>query len=225
MEHSQPAPQDGDLAEHLVQIAEQLRALSNNGLHWTTDPYQTERYHKILGLSAQLLSMAETRPLPEIERIFFTDLDMRTPFAVVDTAVFDDAGRLLLIQRADDHLWALPGGACDVGEAPATGGAREVWEETGYLVEITRLIGVFDSRYCQQRSSRHLYHLLFAGKVTGGDPTTSIETVDVRWFAESDMPWSALSPGHEVRIRHAWAWHAQPDLAPFFDREAWQPQR
>jgi len=212
-----------DFAIELTQIAELLRALSNNGLQYTDDPYQIERFHNILSLSARLLSMVDGRPLDEIERIFFDDLDLRTPFAVVDTAVFDGQGRILLIQRADNRLWAMPGGACDVGESPATGAAREVWEETGYVVEISDLIGIFDSRLYKDLTSRHLYHLLFAGEPTGGAAQTSIETLDVRWFPLDAIPWPELSPGHEVRIRHALAWRADSSAFPFFDREGWRP--
>lgn len=207
----------------LVEIADQLRALSNNGLIWSNDPYQEDRYRQILKLAAELLTLAETRPLVEIERIFFTDLEMRTPFATVDTAVFDDAGRLLMIRRADNSLWALPGGACDVGETPPAAGAREVWEETGYRVAITALLGIWDSRLCGSRGSRHLYHLLFAGRVAGGAPTLSIETLDIRWVAPGAIPWDNLEPGHAPRIRHALAWRADPQTPAYFDPLSQEP--
>ncbi len=90
-------------------MAEQLLALSNNGLQSTDDPYQIERYEKILKLSARLLSLVDTRPLPEIERILFDDIDMKTPLAVADTGVFDDDGRLLL----------MSGRATKIGRCPA----------------------------------------------------------------------------------------------------------
>jgi 8-oxo-dGTP pyrophosphatase MutT (NUDIX family) len=207
----------------LVEIAEQLRALSNNGLQWSTDPYQTERYQQILRLAAELLGIVDTRLPAEIERLFFADIDVKTPLAVVDTAVFDAAGQLLLIQRADDRLWAMPGGGCDVGETPAAAGAREVWEESGYVVEVTALLGVWDSRLCGTRTSRHLYQLLFAAHLRGGAATLSRETLDVRWVKEATVPWEALHPGHAPRIRHAWAWRADPRTAPFFDASRGNP--
>ena len=206
-----------DAAGRLAQIAEELRSLSNNGLHFTDDPYQIERYHKVLGIAAELLAMVAGQPVGEIETTFFADIDLRTPLAVVDTAVFDEAGRLLLIRRADNKLWALPGGACDVGESPASGGAREVWEETGYTVAVTHLLGIFDGNQLPQRTSRHLYHLLFAGRVTGGQATPSHETPEVAWIAPDDLPWDRLSPGHAPRIRHALAWRADPRTLPYFD--------
>jgi len=45
--------------------------------------------------------------------------------------VRDDAGRVLLMHRADDGFWALPGGAMELGESVADCAIREVWEETG----------------------------------------------------------------------------------------------
>lgn len=71
-----------------------------------------------------------------------------------------NGGRILLIQRADNGLWATPGGGCDVGESAATTGEREVWEETGYRVKVTNLLGIFDSRHCRSQMGSQLYHIL-----------------------------------------------------------------
>ena len=212
-------PPLNNLTDELTQIANALRSLGALGRHYAENPYQVERNEKVMRLAARLLGLVDTRDGAELERIFFDDVATVTPLSVVDTAVFDDSERLLLIQRADDLCWALPGGACDVNEAPATGGAREVWEETGYSVEITQLIGVFDSRYSGTRTSRHLYHLLFVARVLSGEATPSHETLDVRWFAFDQIPWDALSPGHEKRIRFALEWNAEPKTPVYFDHE------
>lgn len=45
--------------------------------------------------------------------------------------VRDDAGRVLLIRRADNGIWSMPGGAMELGESIAECAIREVWEETG----------------------------------------------------------------------------------------------
>lgn len=199
-------------------IADQLRALANNGLHFTDDPYQIERFHKVLRLSAELNALTDPRTADDFEEILLREIEWRTPLAVVDAAVFDGEGRLLLVQRADDKRWALPGGGCDTGEAPAVGAAREVWEETGYVAEIDALIGVFDSRLCGSRANRHLYHFLFAGTPAGGERIVSSETLDVRWFAAPEIPWADLSPGHEPRIHVAFAWQTSPAMPAYFDR-------
>ncbi len=50
--------------------------------------------------------------------------------------VEDDRGRVLLIHKTDNNLWALPGGGHDIGESIADTVVREVREETGYDVEV-----------------------------------------------------------------------------------------
>ena len=52
-------------------------------------------------------------------------------------------GELLLMRRADNGHWGLPGGFVEVGESVAAAARREVREETGWTVEIGRLIGVY----------------------------------------------------------------------------------
>lgn len=52
-------------------------------------------------------------------------------FVGARTVVFDDQGRLLLIQRSDNHRWAIPAGAMELGESMQDCAVRELWEETG----------------------------------------------------------------------------------------------
>ncbi|GAB3175106.1 hypothetical protein GCM10027059_48350 [Myceligenerans halotolerans] len=43
--------------------------------------------------------------------------------------------RLLMVERADEHGWALPGGMLDPGETPVAACVRELAEETGLLID------------------------------------------------------------------------------------------
>jgi ADP-ribose pyrophosphatase YjhB (NUDIX family) len=76
-----------------------------------------------------------------------------------------DGGRVLLTRRHDFPVWCLPGGAIDPGESAAAAAVREVREETGLEVELTRLVGI----YSRPRWSPEGNHeALYAARVAGG---------------------------------------------------------
>lgn len=117
--------------------------------------------------------------------------------------MFDQTGRVLLIQRKDNRLWAMPGGVLEVGETPAQGTKREVWEETGIKVDVIALSGVYDSRLLGTRSASQLYQLVFICTPcdANAEPSTSTETLDARWYAQDRLP--DLSPGHDKPLTDA----------------------
>jgi 8-oxo-dGTP pyrophosphatase MutT (NUDIX family) len=58
-------------------------------------------------------------------------------------AIHDEQMRLLLCLHADKNIWVTPGGLIEPGEQPADAAIRETWEETGLIVELTGLLGVY----------------------------------------------------------------------------------
>ena len=53
--------------------------------------------------------------------------------------MINSAGEVLLIRRADDGRWAMPGGWVEPGETPAEAAVRETAEETGLTVSVLML--------------------------------------------------------------------------------------
>lgn len=125
-----------------------------------------------------------------------------TPMVGADTFVVNDTNEVCLVQRSDNRLWALPGGFQDLGETPEECARREFKEETGLEIEITRLLGVSSSlRYddiTNVNRGREVTHILFAGRLVGGQQTTSKETLAIGWFPQGKLP--PLSDGHAPRV-------------------------
>lgn len=183
--------------EELYLIADELRALANMGLQFAEIEYDQERYHKALELSARLAAALENSTPAAILEDYNGNLQHFSPLIAVDAVVLHQ-GKLLLIQRTDTRLWATPGGLSDVGETLAESVLRELYEETGVIGKVQRLLGVFDSRLWESRTKFHLYHILFQVQVEDPKPTLSNETLDVGFFPLDDLP--PLSQGHDLRL-------------------------
>lgn len=204
-----------DPSDELRVLGDQLRVIATAGIRWTEgDPYNRDRFERVLAVAARLFALTDTRPLEDVERSVFSQLTHVAPVPCGDAAVFDDHDRILLIQRADDQLWAMPGGAFEMGETAAEGVAREALEEAGVEVEVLDLVGVYDSRFCGSRASLQLFQFVFQCRVIRfAEATTPHEVLDVGWFTEGELP--PLSPGHTVRVPDAFRFRR--DGRPFFD--------
>ncbi|WP_245811707.1 NUDIX domain-containing protein [Paraburkholderia megapolitana] len=115
----------------------------------------------------------------------------------VAAVIHDHTGRLLLQEKSSGEAWSLPAGGVELGESPQEAIIREVMEETGYAVEIHRILGVFGGhtfRYTYPSGDQVEYMVtLFQCKIIGasGIPTDS-ETKSTRYFDRRDMPELAL---------------------------------
>ena len=66
-----------------------------------------------------------------------------------------ESAEILLMRRSDNGLWGLPGGYVELGESVAQAAAREVQEETGFEIEVGRLIGVYSDPSRQVVAAAH----------------------------------------------------------------------
>jgi 8-oxo-dGTP diphosphatase len=91
--------------------------------------------------------------------------------------------QVLLILRADFHIWGLPGGGIESGESREQAAIREAFEETGYQVVLDHDVGSY--RRPQLNDLRHI----FTAHVVGGQPLQNgPETREVRWFPVQQLP-------------------------------------
>jgi 8-oxo-dGTP pyrophosphatase MutT (NUDIX family) len=140
-------------------------------------------------------------------------------------AVFDDLGRLLLVKLADTGTWSFPGGAIDPDELPADAAVRECYEETGLLVRLTGLIGVFGGRefhvtYPNGDVTYYTTIVFRAQKISGTCIADGLETLAVRYFTQQECAQLVLTPSCSVIIASVF----DPTGAPSFAPPKWSPQ-
>ena len=207
-------------AQQIALWADELRDMSAMGLVFSQNIYDRENYQRIQAIAMEMLALASGQTLDEIEPLRRPHFARPTPLSTGDAAIIDDEGHILLIRRADNRQWAMPGGAMAVGETPAEAVAREAYEETGLRVLPVAFVGVHDSRRCGTTARFHLYHFLFLCKPSGdavaSTPSHAVEVLEQQWFAEEALP-PDIDPGHVTRIAAAYRmWHGE--CAAYFDR-------
>src|SRR5712691_1266855 len=165
-------------SEQLRFWAHELAAMAKIGLEFAPTDYDRDRYERTMAIAEGIAGMTIDASFTP-ERPYLADLHMPSPKVGCSVAAFDDAGRVVLIKRADNGRWALPGGYAEVGSPPSTNALRELHEETGFDAELERLVGVYDNKSFASVAPYQFYICCFRATITGGTATPSIETPEV----------------------------------------------
>jgi 8-oxo-dGTP pyrophosphatase MutT (NUDIX family) len=119
-------------------------------------------------------------------------------------AIFDQDGRILLTRRADNGQWCLPGGRMESGESAAEACEREVWEETGLTVRVTRLVGVYSHPdqlvVYPDGHKAHIVALHFEAEVIGGTLGLSNETTAFGYYTVPELDRLEFLGRHKERV-------------------------
>jgi ADP-ribose pyrophosphatase YjhB (NUDIX family) len=142
-----------------------------------------------------------------------------TPLVGCDVFVLNEKKQLLLVRRADNGFWALPGGCQELNETPKQAAERECLEESGYQVKVTALLGVYSSTCYEYVNypwkENRFCHVFYRARLLGGEARRSNETTEVGWFGEGEIP--PLTDGHGVRIAFGFECDRNPDWKPHFE--------
>lgn len=183
-------------------LLDELRTVARNGLTYTQDPYDRERYERLLDVASEEYGTALALPAEEARSRLAAELGYITPKVGADAALFDDQGRILLELRADNRRWCIPCGWIEPNETPAAAAVREVREETGLEVRIIQLIDVFTRMPSMEYGPHTVISILYLCEVTGGTLVKSHESLDLRyWHIEDVEPWHAHHREHALVAR------------------------
>ena len=97
--------------------ADKLRDLSASGLKYSENVYDKNRYEAIQEMAMEMLAFATAQPLESITPLKETVFSRMSPVIAGAAAVINNEGKILLMRRADNQLWAMPGGQMEVGES------------------------------------------------------------------------------------------------------------
>jgi len=126
-------------------------------------------------------------------------------------AVRNAAGEVLLVRRIDDGNWELPGGRVEVGETVGAAVVREVEEESGVLIELTAVSGVYsdpshvlvdpDGSIHQQLAL--CFHAVPTAADDGFPRPDGTETDAAAWYDPAATAELTMHPAMRLRLRDA----------------------
>jgi ADP-ribose pyrophosphatase YjhB (NUDIX family) len=206
-----------EAGQPLLGWSRRLAAIAQSGLAFEPGVYDRQRYEQLLAMAAEMATWPGGSP-EGIAEAFREDVGYATPKLVCRAAVFDDRDRILMVRETIDGLWTLPGGWIDVGDGPTASVEREVREETGYEVRVTKFAALFDkNQHPHPPVAHHSYILCCVCEVVGGSPRPSVETSEVEWFEEGDLPPLSEYRMTAGQIARLFEHHRQLDLATDLD--------
>lgn len=168
--------------KNYLDLLDELRAIAQLGINYAKDPFDLERYHKLLQLASAGYSEITWLPSEEIKARFSKELGYITPKIGVNGALFNREGQLLLERRSDDGLWGIPSGWVDVGEGPETALKREYMEEANLVIEPMNIINFYTRLPGEFNQLHTSVHIFYYCKYISGELRKSHESLEMAFM-------------------------------------------
>lgn len=200
-----------------LEWVKKLQAIAQNGLTYTENPFDVERYKSLSAIAVEIMASYSNVEPSYVADLFAREGGYATPKVDVRGAVFR-GDTILLVREREDGCWTLPGGWADVGESPGEVVVREIYEESGYHTRATKLLAVYDrSKHGHPPLVHHVYKLFFQCELVSGSPSASIETDEVAFFCENEIPQLSLGRVVPAQITRIFQHYRHPDWPTDFD--------
>jgi 8-oxo-dGTP pyrophosphatase MutT (NUDIX family) len=138
--------------------------------------------------------------------------------------IFDEQGRMLLHKRSDNGDWHPPSGCIEPDESPTDAVVREVWEETGLIVEPVSLIGIYNGpafHFTYPHGDQiAIFSIMFACRAIGGTlQPDEHEVLELKYFTPQELTDGFLPKRWHLRVRHG----LRRERMTYFEPATWQP--
>lgn len=193
-----------DKYERWLEWAIELQSLAQAGLTYGKDIYDMERYKRIREISAEMIAYKSDISLEKVQKLFCNENGYQTPKIDTRAAIFEN-DKILLV-RENNGKWSLPGGWVDVNISVGENVVKEVKEESGLDVIVDKVIAIQDR--AKHNLPVYAYGIckIFAQcSVIGGAFEPNIETTEIQYFSEDDLPELATEKNTEDQVKMCFA--------------------
>ncbi len=170
-----------------LEWAKELQSIAQNGLTYTKDAFDKERFERLREIAAEIMSSYSGLPLEKVKKLFCNETGFQTPKLDTRAAIFNN-DKILLVKEKNG-TWSLPGGWVDFDQTISGNTEKEVWEEAGLHVRAKRLIALQDrNRHNTPPYAYHVCKVFMECELIGGEFQPNIETAESRYFAIDELP-------------------------------------
>lgn len=186
------------MSDPVAQWAMELQSLAQAGLYYGKDVFDRERYQRIREISAEMMAFRTGLSEDRINDLFCSDSGYQTPKVETRASIIRD-GKILLV--CEKGKWALPGGWCEFNLSPAENTVKEVKEEAGLDVKVSKLVAVLDrDKHHTRAYAFGIVKFFFQCEILGGEFVPNSETTDSGFFAPDSLPVLALGKSTPEQI-------------------------
>lgn len=173
--------------EKWLKLAIEIQSLAQNGLAYSNNVFDTERYERLREISAEMISMQADLPVRKVKDLFCNETGYQTPKLDTRAAIFME-DRVLLVHE-NNGTWSLPGGWVDVLESVRSNTVKEVKEETGLDAVAKRIIAVQDrNKHNKPAYAYGVCKIFVLCEVIGGNFKENSETTEIQYFPIDQLP-------------------------------------
>lgn len=198
----------------LLLLAKRVQAIAENGLHYSENDYDQDRYGALEEIATRLISLVTNQSIETVEVATPEKNGYRTPKIDVRCVIFNDVDEILMVRERVDSRWSLPGGWCDVGFTPREVAEKEAFEEAGIEVKANRVLAIFDKK-CHDHPEDlfYTYKIFMECQAKGFEISAGMETLDVGFFKQHQLPELSTPRNTKYQIEKMFDFH--------FDRIHW----
>ena len=175
------------MKDRIFEFIKKVQAISHTGVTYSQCPYALDNYHELLEESTKMLHeyiKSEVQPYD-----IYADMLYPTPQPGVRVLIVKD-NKILMAQDIDvpSDEWTIPGGWCDVDTSPVEASIKEVKEETGFDIKVTKLLALMDRNKYIESSVYNVYSIVFLAEIIGGSNNPNFEVNKAEFFDIENIP-------------------------------------
>ena len=182
-----------------LKLAIEIQSIAQNGLTYTNNVYDIERYERLRDISAEMVNMKTDIPIEKVKNLFCNETGYQTPKLDTRAVIFKD-NKILLVHE-NNGTWSLPGGWVDVLESIKSNTVKEVKEETGLDVLAKKIIAIQDrNKHNKPVYAYGVCKIFVLCDVIGGKFEKNIETTEIGYFTIDELPLLAEEKNNKEQI-------------------------